>query len=467
MIQGHEQAMGAADSAGASLRGRRIGVSYESSVNLFCRDLTAGVREAAAARGVEVLIRESAHSSERQVADVAGLLADGVDALVISPEDPTALTAVIAAAEERHIPVFTVDRAADGPVVTHVTSDNLLGGRLAAGFLIAALEAQGTVAVVGLQGMSSVADRVAGFRETLAAHPGLRLVAEVNGDSDRRRARAVTTEVLHAHPRLSGLFAVNDVMAQGVLEAIRDVGREESVVVVGYDATPQGCEEMMRGGPLRAEVAQFPVRIGHTVVDVWADYLRGALVPRRVEIPVELVTRENVGAFTGAERLLHTRRGEVWTAGERVIFFPVRGYQMMLNEIHAASPDLLRHIVYRSGFVLGESIASQVQDLYPDPHDRLFVLLEDLCRGGFGTFEIVSLDVAAGRAEVRGDNLFEATIAPGLAWARTPRAVDTYCSGRLAGYLTAIVGRPAVCEEVLCQARGDAYCQFAITVEER
>ena len=459
--------MVAADSVGASLRGRRIGLSYESSVNLFCRDLTEGVREAAVARGVGVLIRESARSSERQVADVAGLLADGVDALVISPEDPAALAPVIAAAEGRQVPVFTVDRAADCPVVAHVTSDNLLGGRLAAGFLVAALEAQGAVAIVGLWGMSSVADRITGFRETMARHPGVRIVAEVSGESDRARAREVTAEVLRAHPRLSGLFAVNDVMAQGVLEAIRDAGREEGVVVVSYDATPQGCEEIMRGGPLRAEVAQFPARIGHKVVELWADYLRGAPVPRRVEIPVELVTRENVSAFTGAERLLHTRRGEVWTAGERVVFFPVRGYQMMLNEIHAASPDLLRHIVYRSGFVLGESIASQVQELYPDPRDRLFVLLEDLSRGGFGTFELLALDIAAGRAAVRGDNLFEAAIAPGLAWARTPRAVDNYCSGRLAGYLTAIFGRPAVCEEVLCQARGDSCCQFDLTAEDR
>jgi len=183
-------------------------------------------------------------------------------------------------------------------------------------------------------------------------------------------------------------------------------------------------------------------------------------------IPVELVTQENVERFTGAERLLRVRRGEVWTAGERVVFFTVRGYQMMLNEIHAASPDLLRHIVYRSGFVLGESIARQVRELYPDPRDRLFVLLEDLARGGFGTFELLALDRATGQAEVRGHNLFEAAIAPELAWVRTPRAVDTYCSGRLAGYLTAIIGRPAACEEVLCEARGDSCCQFAITAEE-
>ena len=190
----------------------------------------------------------------------------------------------------------------------------------------------------------------------------------------------------------------------------------------------------MRGGPLRGEVAQFPARMGHTVVDLWAAYARGEAVPARVEIPVELVTRDNVERFTGAERLLRVKRGEVWTAGERVVFFPVRGYQMMLNEIYAASPDLVRHIVYRSGFVLGASIAAQVRELYPDPRDRLFVLLEDLARGGFGTFELLALDLAAGWAEVRGYDLFEAAIAPGLAWARTPRSVDHYCSGRLAGY---------------------------------
>jgi hypothetical protein len=200
-------------------------------------------------------------------------------------------------------------------------------------------------------------------------------------------------------------------------------------------------------------------------VDVWVDYLQGAAVPPRVEIPVELVTRQNVERFTGAERLLRTRRGEVAIAGERVVLFPVRGYQLLLNEIHAASPSLLRHIVYRSGVVLGQRIAAQAGDLYPDPHDRLVVLLEDLARSGFGTFELLSLDLDAGCAEVRGHDLFEAACARGLAWARTPRCVDLYCSGRLAGYLTAIVGQPAACEEVACQARDDPDCRFVLTVE--
>ncbi len=454
----------------AVLRGRRLGLSYESSANLFYRDLAEGLREAATAQGASVVARECRRPPEGvtaldgQVADIAALLADGVDALVLSPLDSVGMETSVAAAHARGVPVFTVDREAAGcPVVSHVTSDNLLGGRLAADLLASVLEGSGEVAIVGLPGATSIADRVAGFTRALTSHNGLRVVGEVNGASSRRRAREVTADLLQAHPRLRGIFAVNDVTVQGVLDALRAAGRDEHMVVVGYDATPHACEEILRGGALRGEIAQFPARLGHTVVRLWADYLRGSAVPPRVEIPVEMVTSDNVERFTGAERLLEIRRGAVQVAGERVVFFPIRGYQMMLNEIHAASPDLLRHIVYRSGFVLGESIAAQVRTLYPDPRDRLFVLLEDLARGGFGTFDLLSLDVAAGQAEVRRHNLFEAAIAPGLAWARTPRCVDIYCSGRLAGYATAILGRPAACEELLCQARGDPYCQFAIT----
>ena len=397
--------------ADGTLRGRRIGLSYETSTNLFYRDLADGVREAAAARGVSVVVRECEQSVERQRADIADLLAAGVDVLMISPVDAAQLAGALTAVHARGVPVFAVDRAVtDGPVVSLVTSDNLLGGRLAADLLAGLLGDQGDLAIVSLPtGGTAIADRVRGFKEALTHHGGRRVLAEVSGGSDRQRAREVTAAVLQAHPSLTGIFATNDVMVQGVLDAIRDVGREESMVVVGYDATPRGCGEIIRGGPLR---------------------------------------------------------GEVWTAGERVVFFPVRGYQMMLNEIYAASPDLVRHIVYRSGFVLGASIAAQVRELYPDPRDRLFVLLEDLARGGFGTFELLALDLEAGWAEVRGYDLFEAAIAPGLAWARTPRSVDNYCSGRLAGYLTAIFGRSVVCEEVFCQARGDPHCQFVITAHQ-
>lgn len=453
-------------STDAGQQTRYLGLSYESNANLFFRDLAEGVREAAAAHEVAVLARESGQSKERQLADVTALLDQGIEALLIAPIDSAAVAPAIAEAQRRGVPVFTVDRAAPScPVVSHVTSDNTLGGKLAAGLLSEVLHGPAEIAVVNMPGATSTVDRVRGFRDALARHEGMRIVAEVNGGSNRLRAHEATAELLRAYPRLAALFVINDVMGLGVLDAIREAGRQESVVVVGYDATPQGCAEIMRGGPMKGEVAQFPARLGRMAVDLWAEYARGAPVPPLVEVPVELVTRANVERFTGAERLLRVRRGDVRIAGERVIFFPVRGYQLMLNEIHAASPDLLRHIVYRSGFELGESIARQIRDLYADPHDRLFVLLEDLSRSGFGTFELIALDAEAGRAEVRGQDLFEASIAPGLAWARTPRCVDNYCSGRLAGYLTAIFGRPAVCEEIFCQARGDPHCQFAISAD--
>jgi ABC-type sugar transport system substrate-binding protein len=442
----------------------RIGFSYESNANLFFRDLAEGVSDAAAAHGIDVLARENSASAERQLEDVGALLDAGIDALLIAPIDLDTAAAAIARAQRHGVPVFTVDRAAPGcSVISHVTSDNVQGGKLAAELLADLLPGPAEVAIVNMPGATSTVDRVRGFREALSGYERIHIVAEVNGGSNRQRAREVTAELLRAYPRLVGMFAINDVMGLGVLDAIREAARQDAVAVVGYDATPQGCEEILRGGPMKGEVAQFPARIGQTVVDLCTQYARGAPVPPLVQIPVALVTRQNVDGFTGAERLLRVRRGDVRIAGERVIFFPVRGYQMMLNEIHAASPDLLRHIVYRSGFELGKSIAEQIRELYADPHDRLFVLLEDLSRSGFGSFELLSLDVAAGLADISGHDLFEASVAPALASARTPRAIDHYCSGRLAGYLTSIFGRAAVCEEVCCQARGDRECRFAIT----
>ena len=459
-------------SSDPALRGQRIGLSYESDDNLFCRELVEGVREAAAARGAAVLAREYDNSAEQQRADIKELLAEGVNVLLISAADATVGPA-IAEAHGRGVPVFMVDRTAvNCPIVSHITSDNLQGGRLAAEYLANGAGCTGEVAIVGFQwggsvpgvwAASSIDERIRGFKEAIVDHADLHLVAEVEGGEKRESAADVTRRLLQDHPQLAAIFATNDVMVQGVLDAVREEGHEDTLVIVGYDATPAGCAEIMRDGPLRGEVAQFPTRIGHMAVELWAHHTQGMAVPERLDVPVELVTRDNVERFTGAERLLRLRHGEVWTAGERVVFFPVRAYQMMLNEIHAASPDLLRHIVYRSGFVLGESIAHQVRGLYPNPDDGLFVLLEDLARGGFGTFELVELDLTAGQATVRGKNLFESVIAPDLDWVRTPRCVDNYCSGRLAGYLSVIFRRPAACEEIKCEARGDAHCEFVIS----
>src|SRR5437588_7471900 len=149
--------MAAAD---LSVRGRRIGLSYETSTNLFYRDLADGVREAAAARGTSVLVRECEQSVERQRADIAELLAEGVDVLMISPVDAAQLAGALTAAHARGVPVFAVDRAVDdGPVVGHVTSDSLLGGHLAADLLARLLGDQGDLASVGLPTGSSIAER--------------------------------------------------------------------------------------------------------------------------------------------------------------------------------------------------------------------------------------------------------------------------------------------------------------------
>src|SRR5436305_10523566 len=100
--------MAAAD---PSVRGRRIGLSYETSTNLFYRDLADGVREAAAARGASVLVRECDQSVERQRAAIGELLAEGVDVLMISPVDPGELVGALTAAHARGAPGFAVDRA--------------------------------------------------------------------------------------------------------------------------------------------------------------------------------------------------------------------------------------------------------------------------------------------------------------------------------------------------------------------
>src|SRR5215468_3130827 len=88
----------------------RLGLTFESSANLFFRDLAEGVREAAATFGAGVVARESGQSVARQRADIAALLNEGIDALVIAPVDSAAMADAMAATYGRGVPVFTVDR---------------------------------------------------------------------------------------------------------------------------------------------------------------------------------------------------------------------------------------------------------------------------------------------------------------------------------------------------------------------
>ena len=222
----------------------------------------------------------------RQAAQIEDFVAQRVSAILLAPCDSDAVGPHLAVPERAGIPVFTADIAArSGNVVSHVASDNLQGGRLAAQVMAEHLGGAGDVLIIDHPTVASVQDRVRGFEEEMRKHPGIRIVGKPSSDGQRARAMAVMEDMLQAHSGLRGVFGINDDSALGATAVLDAAGRTD-IVVIGYDATEEAQQAIRSGGPLKADVVQYPGRIGRTAIEMIARHLAGESVPPVVPIEV-------------------------------------------------------------------------------------------------------------------------------------------------------------------------------------
>lgn len=265
-----------------------IGVSLLTQTHAFFKDLEDGLREGAQARGFELVVVACEMDPAKQAAQIEDFVAQRVSAILLAPCDSNAVGPHLDGPERAGIPVFTADIAArSGKVVSHVASDNVQGGRLAAQALAEYIGGSGDVLIIDHPVVASVQDRVRGFEEEMRKHPGIRIVARPSSDGQRARAMAVMEDMLQAHRQLKGVFAINDDSALGATVVLDAAGRKD-VVVIGYDATEEAQRAITSGGPLKADVVQYPRRIGSTAIDMIARHLAGEEVPAVVPIEVGL-----------------------------------------------------------------------------------------------------------------------------------------------------------------------------------
>jgi ribose transport system substrate-binding protein len=161
------------------------------------------------------------------------------------------------------------------------------------------LGGQGEVAVLeGVPGHESTDQRRKGFAAAMAGRPGVRIVTSLTASGERALGFSVSQNILQAHPKLRAIFAANDEMALGALEAVAAAGRSESVRVVGFDASPDALTNI-RSGRLAGSVAQFPSEMGRMGVLTAVELLRSNKKPAPVvHTKVELIEQSNVDSFS-------------------------------------------------------------------------------------------------------------------------------------------------------------------------
>jgi ribose transport system substrate-binding protein len=283
--------------ASAAAGGKTIGVSIQNREAQFYQSVESGMKSEAAKYGYTVNVVDANRDNSKQQGQVEDFISQKVSAIVLTPYDSQAIGSAIVEANTANIPVFTADIAnasSQGKVVSHIASDNVQGGGEAGKLICAALgKAGGSVAILDEPEVTSVQDRVKGFKAAIASTcPSVKIIADIDGGGERAKASAAMDDIMQAHKDLKGVFGINDDSALGAARAIDAAGEKGQIAVVGYDATPE-AQTAIKDGSMYGDAIQHPDQIGAKTIDAIHDYFSGKTPSAKIAIPVGTFTKAN------------------------------------------------------------------------------------------------------------------------------------------------------------------------------
>jgi ribose transport system substrate-binding protein len=258
---------------------------------------------------VEFQLLEAA-DSDSQAQQIEQVIPEQPDALVVLPQDGEALTPVAQKAEAAGIPVINVDRLFTAPdaATSTILGDNYQIGVQAADFITEELGCQGNVVEIqGLAGISVTEDRSKGFTDQVAKNcpdGGIEVVASQPGDFNPDTGLRVMENILQSEDQIDAVYTHDDDMAQGVVQAIRNAGRDDEMFLTGVGGSQAAMDQIKEGGLYRATFLYNPSMAASAVTMARLIALGEGFselvppeVPREVVVPAAEVTQENVEEY--------------------------------------------------------------------------------------------------------------------------------------------------------------------------
>lgn len=279
--------------------GRRvIGVVPKATSHLFFMAVHAGVKQAAEEFAFDIDWNgpqdETDHARQIQVVDA--MVAQKVSALAISATDENTVAQAVQRAIDARIPVSVFDSGVNAKgYLTFVATDNLAAGVTAAERLAVLVHGKGKVGMVMHKpGGTSTMLREQGFEAAMKKYPGLTIAARQYGMADRAKARAAAENMLTAHPDLAGLFASSEASSLGAMQAIESRGLSGKVKLITFD-TSDSHVAALKAGTIDLMLVQDSRRMGYEVVKSLATKLQGGTPPVRLDLPVQVIAKSDLG----------------------------------------------------------------------------------------------------------------------------------------------------------------------------
>ena len=267
------------------------------SGNPFWASVEKGAKEEAAKLGVDLVLVAPPQEGDvqAQINQVEDQLAKGVDAIALAPGDPNAFAPIVDDAIKSGVPVVFVDTKGINEGVTFIGTNNKNGAALAAKFICDETPKGADVAVLtGIESQSTALLRRDGAVQGLK-DCGLNLVATQTAEWDTAKGRSVTESIILKNPNIKAIFASNDNMGLGAMQALKDADMND-VVVVGFDATPDAAKSIL-AGEMTATIAQFSYNMGAYGVKYALELANGGTIDINIDTGTQLVTKENANDF--------------------------------------------------------------------------------------------------------------------------------------------------------------------------
>ena len=274
----------------------------EKEANPFRITETESIKAEAAKRGIKLITTNAQSDLNKEIADIQSMIAQGAQALIISPLNSEGLDPALEAAKDAGVPIMTIDRllTSKTPCVDYIGwigSDFVEQGKRAADAMSEATGGQGQVAILlGASGVNVTVDRTKGFKDQLAATgSALQVVAEQTADFTREKGRSVTEQLISANPGITAIYAENDEMALGAVAALKAAGKQPGdVKIITIDGT-QGAVQGIVDGWIAGVIESNP-RFGPLAFQALEDFYSGTGVAAQTIISDKEYTPENAAA---------------------------------------------------------------------------------------------------------------------------------------------------------------------------
>ena len=266
----------------------------------FWQAVKSGSEKAAAQYNVDITFEgpESESQVDKQIEMLQAALDKKPAAICLAALDSKAVIPLLEKAKAANIPVIGFDSGVDSDIpVTTASTDNLAAAAMAADKMAELMGGSGEVAIIAHDQTSRTGiDRVKGFTDQIKAkYPKITIVDTQYGAGDQLKSTDLAKAIISAHPNLKGFFGANEGSIIGVLNGVKELGKEGAIVVIAYDSGQQQMDAI-RAGTEAGAITQDPFGIGFKCVEAAVKAINGETLPKTIDTGFHWYDKSNIDA---------------------------------------------------------------------------------------------------------------------------------------------------------------------------